>query len=121
MHDSPPRFRCRVSMQDTLPERGRSRDLRQLRHALAFLAPYRWAVIGASVAPVITASVTLSLGQGIRLPIDRGFADGSPEVLIRSIGIFAMMVLLLATGTFARFYLVSWVGERVAAEIRRAV
>lgn len=108
-------------MQDTLPERGRSRDLRQLRHALAFLAPYRWAVVGASVALVITASVTLSVGQGIRLLIDRGFAEGSPEVLIRSIGIFAIMVLLLAAGTFARFYLVSWVGERVAADIRRAV
>jgi ATP-binding cassette subfamily B protein len=108
-------------MQDTLPERGRSRDLRQLRHALAFLAPYRWAVIGASVALVITASVTLSVGQGIRLLIDRGFAEGSPEVLIRSIGVFAIMVMLLAAGTFARFYLVSWVGERVAADIRRAV
>ncbi|MDZ7825056.1 MAG: ABC transporter transmembrane domain-containing protein [Gammaproteobacteria bacterium] len=108
-------------MQDTLPERGRSRDLRQLRHALAFLAPYRWAVIGASVALVITASVTLSVGQGIRLLIDRGFAEGSPEVLIRSIGVFAIMVMLLAAGTFVRFYLVSWVGERVAADIRRAV
>ena len=108
-------------MQDTIPERGRSRDLRQLRHALAFLAPYRWSVIGASVALVITASVTLSVGQGIRLLIDRGFAEGSPEVLIRSIGVFAIMVMLLAAGTFVRFYLVSWVGERVAADMRRAV
>lgn len=108
-------------MDSSLPERGRSRDLSQLRPALRFLAPYRWAVIGASIALVVTASVTLSVGQGIRLLIDHGFADGSPEVLIRSIGIFAIMVVVLAAGTFARFYLVSWVGERVAADIRAAV
>ncbi|HSG89599.1 MAG TPA: ABC transporter transmembrane domain-containing protein [Pseudomonadales bacterium] len=108
-------------MVDSLPERGRSRDLRQLGPALRFLAPYRWAVIGASIALVLTASVTLSVGQGIRLLIDQGFTEGSPEVLIRSIGIFAIMVVLLAAGTFVRFYLVSWVGERVAADIRTAV
>lgn len=108
-------------MDQTLPDRASSRDLGQLRPALRFLAPYRWAVVGASIALVLTASVTLSVGQGIRLLIDEGFSQGSPDVLIRSIGIFAVMVLLLAIGTFVRFYLVSWVGERVAADLRSAV
>ena len=108
-------------MNPTLPERASSRDLGQLRPALRFLAPYRWAVVGASIALVLTASVTLSVGQGIRLLIDEGFSQGSPDVLIRSIGIFAVMVLLLAIGTFVRFYLVSWIGERVAADLRSAV
>ena len=108
-------------MAETLPERGRSRDLRSLKPALRFLAPYWPAVVGASVALVLTASVTLSVGQGVRLLIDEGFADGSPELLVRSIGIFALLVLALALGTFVRFYLVSWVGERVCADLRRAV
>ncbi|MEE4361614.1 MAG: ABC transporter transmembrane domain-containing protein [Pseudomonadales bacterium] len=108
-------------MTEPSTERAQGRDLRSLRPALRFLAPYWPAVVGATIALVITASVTLSVGQGIRLLIDEGFTNGSPELLIRSIGVFAVMVLALALGTFVRFYLVSWVGERVCADIRRAV
>jgi ATP-binding cassette subfamily B protein len=78
-------------------------------------------VLGATIALVLTASVTLSVGQGIRLLIDEGLSDGSPELLVKTIGVFSVMVVLLALGTFARFYLVSWIGERVAADLRRAV
>lgn len=108
-------------MQDELPERDKRRDLRLLRPALRFLAPYKWRVVGASIALVLTAGVTLSVGQGIRLLIDRGFAEGTEEMLEQSIAVFAVMVIFLALGTFVRFYLVSWVGERVAADLRRAV
>ena len=104
-----------------LEDRPRSRRLTSLRPALAFLKPYRWAVVGASIALVLTASVTLSVGQGVRLLIDEGFANGSPELLVRSLLVFSAMVLALALGTFVRFYLVSWVGERVSADLRRAV
>jgi ATP-binding cassette subfamily B protein len=108
-------------MTEELPDRPRRRDLRLLRPALRFLAPYKWAVVGASVALVLTAGVTLSVGQGVRLLIDEGFSNGTEAMLVRSIGIFAVMVVLLAIGTFIRFYPVSWVGERVAADLRRAV
>ena len=108
-------------MTEELPDRPARRDLRLLRPALRFLAPYKWAVVGASVALVLTAGVTLSVGQGVRLLIDEGFSNGTEEMLVRSIGIFAVMVVLLAVGTFIRFFLVSWVGERVAADMRRAV
>ena len=104
-----------------LEDRPRSRRVTSLRPALAFLKPYRWAVVGASIALVLTASVTLSVGQGVRLLIDEGFANGSPELLVRSLLVFSAMVLALALGTFVRFYLVSWVGERVSADLRRAV
>jgi ATP-binding cassette subfamily B protein len=112
------------SMQPTNPdlaERAASRNLSSLRPALKFLRPYRGAVLGATIALVLTASVTLSVGQGIRLLIDEGLSDGSPELLVKTIGVFSVMVVLLALGTFARFYLVSWIGERVAADLRRAV
>ena len=89
--------------------------------AVRMLAPYRWQVIGATVALVLTASVTLSIGQGIRLVIDAGFTEGNPELLIDSIGVFAALVTLLTIGTYVRFYLVSWVGERVSADLRTAV
>ena len=44
---------------------------------------------------VVTATVTLSIGQGMRLVIDRGFGDGSSAVLVESIGVFAVLVVLL--------------------------
>ncbi len=102
-------------------DRPASREITKLRGAWKFLLPYRAQVIFASVALVLTATVTLSIGQGMRLVIDRGFGDGSSAVLVESIGVFAVLVVLLTVGTFARFYFVSWVGERVSADIRQAV
>ena len=107
-------------MDDGL-DRPASRELTKLGPALAFLKPYRWYVVGASVALVLTAGVTLSIGQGMRLVIDQGLSAGSEDLLERSIVVFAGLVLLLTVGTFARFYFVSWVGERVSADLRKAV
>ena len=75
----------------------------------------------ASVALIVTASATLSLGQGLRIVIDGGFASGQAEVLNESLGLVVIFILVLTVGTFVRFYFVSWVGERVSADIRMAV
>ncbi|MCK7543592.1 ABC transporter transmembrane domain-containing protein [Marinobacter bryozoorum] len=72
-------------------------------------------------ALVITAGITLSLGQGLRILVDQGLATQSPEMLARSVGLFFLLVLGLAVGSFTRFYLVSWIGERVVADIRKQV
>ncbi|MGE7963956.1 ABC transporter transmembrane domain-containing protein [Pseudomonas sp. NPDC089918] len=98
-----------------------SRHRRAIRLASRFLAPYRWPAFGALLALIVTAGITLSMGQGIRLLVDQGFMTQSPHLLNRSIGVFMLLVIGLAIGTFARFYLVSWIGERVVADIRRRV
>ena len=97
------------------------RQRRAIRLASRFIAPYRWQALGALVALIVTAGITLSMGQGIRLLVDQGFMTQSPHLLNQSIGLFMVLVLGLAVGTFARFYLVSWIGERVVADIRRQV
>jgi ATP-binding cassette, subfamily B, bacterial len=107
-------------MDDGL-NRPTSRDIGSLKPALRFLRPYVPQVVYASIALVITAGVTLSIGQGMRLVIDRGLGDGSTLVLEQTIGLFALLMVLLTVGTFLRFYFVSWVGERVSADIRLAV
>lgn len=89
--------------------------------ALHFIAPYRRAVAGALLALTFTAGITLSLGQGIRLLVDQGVTTRSPELLNQSVAFFFVLILGLAVGTFARFYLVSWIGERVVADIRKRV
>ncbi|ARN76255.1 ABC transporter ATP-binding protein [Oceanicoccus sagamiensis] len=88
---------------------------------LGFLKPYRWHVLGALFALTFTAGVTLSMGQGLRMMIDQGFGEGAGTGLDQTIIIFMFMVMLLSIGTFARFYLVSWIGERVSADLRREV
>ncbi|AZD34804.1 Efflux ABC transporter, permease/ATP-binding protein [Pseudomonas chlororaphis subsp. aurantiaca] len=98
-----------------------SRQRRAIRLASRFIAPYRWQALGALLALVVTAGITLSMGQGIRLLVDLGFMTGSPDLLNQSIGLFLLLVLGLAVGTFVRFYLVSWIGERCVADIRRQV
>ena len=98
-----------------------SRQRTALRMAWRFVAPYRWHVIGALVALMFTAAITLSMGQGIKLLVDQGLATQSAQALQHSIGLFFVLVLALAIGTFSRFYLVSWLGERVVADIRKRV
>ncbi|MCV4283562.1 ABC transporter transmembrane domain-containing protein [Pseudomonas capsici] len=92
-----------------------------IRLALSFIAPYRLHVLGALVALVITAGLMLFMGQGIRMIVDHGFMTGSAEQLERSIGFFLLVTIGLSIGTFTRFYLVSWIGERVVADLRNRV
>jgi ATP-binding cassette subfamily B protein len=88
---------------------------------LQWLKRYRTAVSIAGVALVITSAAQLSLGYGVRLLIDSGFSDGSLQGLRTAIGYLLLVSGVMAVGTFARFYWVSWLGERVSADLRRAV
>ncbi len=98
-----------------------SRSFVNLRPALGFLRPYVRQVIIAGIALVITAGITLSIGQGLRLVIDQGLRGGSEALLEQSILVFSVLIVGLTAGTFVRFYFVSWIGERVSADIRLAV
>ncbi len=102
-------------------ERAKSKRIANFLPALRFLRPYKLRLLAAGGALVFTAGVSLSLGQGVRLLIDQGFVAGSPQALTQTLAIFLVLVLLMASGTFLRFYLVSWLGERVSADLRKAV
>ncbi|QVM89870.1 ATP-binding cassette domain-containing protein [Pseudomonas entomophila] len=104
-----------------MPEPISSRQRRALHLGWQFIRPYRRQALLALLALVVTAGITLSMGQGIRLLVDQGFMTRSPHQLNQTIGLFLLLVMALAVGTFARFYLVSWIGERCVADIRRAV
>ncbi|HMM77293.1 MAG TPA: ABC transporter transmembrane domain-containing protein [Gammaproteobacteria bacterium] len=100
--------------------RPRSQDLRQLGLLWRFVRPYRARVLAAAAALLVAASSVLAIGQGLRLVIDRGIAAGNPGLLDEAlIGLF-VVILVMAAATFGRFYLVTWLGERVTADIRRA-
>lgn len=86
-----------------------------------FIWPYRRQAFYSLIALLFTAAVMLSLGQGIRLLIDQGFATQSRELLGQYVTIFLLLVAALAIGTFTRYYWVTWLGERIIADIRSAV
>ena len=88
---------------------------------LAFLFNYKTVLIAASVALIFTASVTLSMGYGVRTLIDDGFVASSNDGLYQSALFIIVIAALMSLGTYTRFYLVSWLGERVSADIRNAV
>jgi ATP-binding cassette subfamily B protein len=92
-----------------------------IKKAAQFIAPYRRQVVYSLLALLFTATITLSIGQGIRLMIDQGFATQSKELLSQYVGIFLLLVIALAAGTFTRYYWVTWLGERVIADIRSKV
>ncbi|WP_281647425.1 ABC transporter transmembrane domain-containing protein [Parendozoicomonas sp. Alg238-R29] len=84
-----------------------------------WLRPYKLQMTGALIALVFTAGVTLALGQGVRLMVDLGFVKGSTEGLKQALLFFLILVFAMSIGAYCRFYLVSWLGERVVADIRR--
>ena len=97
------------------------RDLRPLRDLLRYVGRYRRQLALAAVALVVAAGTVLGLGQGLRLLVDRGFGGRDPALLDAALVVLLAVVLLLALASFLRFYMISWVGERVVADLRRDV
>jgi len=108
-------------LRDSIPDRPANNDIRQLARILGFLAPYRRQVAIAMVALVVAAGCVLVLGQGLRRVIDRGFSSGDAALLDAALIALLGVIVVMAIATYTRFYFVSWIGERVSADIRRAV
>ena len=94
---------------------------RPMRAIIALLRPYKARLIAACVALVFTAGATLALGKGLQVLIDAGFGSGDPAALGNAVRFVILIGAAIALGTFVLFYLVSWLGERVSADLRSAV
>jgi ATP-binding cassette subfamily B protein len=91
--------------------------------SLALLLPYLRAHAGrvavAAAALLLAAGMVLALGQGLRLLIDEGFGTGSEARLDRTALLVFGLIAALSAATAIRYYCVTWLGERIAADIRR--
>ena len=103
------------------PDPARSRSLKPLRALLPFLRPYRGTLMLALVALLVAAAAMLALPVALRYLIDEGMTSRSPETIDRYF--LAFMAAAAVFGVFAalRFYLVTWLGERVVADLRESV
>ncbi|MDE2360435.1 MAG: ATP-binding cassette domain-containing protein [Betaproteobacteria bacterium] len=95
--------------------------LKTLARIGRFLRPYRPRIVLAGIGLVIAASAVLAVGQGLKFVVDRGFAASNAHELDRTLALMLGIVVVMAAGTYMRFYYVSWLGERVTADLRRTV
>jgi len=96
-------------------------DIAQLARLSRFLRPHGSRIIGALAALVVASACVLALGQGLRAVIDAGFGSGNPAHLNLALAGFVLVAVVLAVATWFRFYLMMSTGERVIADLRRAV
>ncbi|HEY0326296.1 MAG TPA: ABC transporter transmembrane domain-containing protein [Allosphingosinicella sp.] len=85
-----------------------------------FVARYRGHVAGAILALMVAAAATLAIPSAFRLIIDRGFGGDGADIA-RWFQYLLLIVAIMAVATATRFYFVSWLGERVVADLRIAV
>ncbi len=101
--------------------RARSRNFEVLRRLIPYLRPYRWHIVGFLVALGLGAAAVLAMGLGLKYLVDDGFNRAAPHLLDRALAALFAIVLVMAAATYARFFLISWIGERIATDLRRRV
>lgn len=96
-------------------------EIRKLSGLINYLKPYKHLVIGAIIALCITSGSVLALGKGVGYLVDEGLGGSNPNILDKALLTLLAVTALLAVGTFARFYFVTYAGECVIADIRRDI
>ena len=97
-----------------------SRSIGNLRMVWLYAKRYPLIITGALISLIVAASATLAIPNGFRLVIDRGFAQSGGDIG-RWFEYLLGVVIVMALATASRFYFVSWLGERVVADLRCAV
>src|SRR5512146_1163293 len=103
--------------------RPKGRSIRNLRMVWGFALKYPGHIAVAALALLVAAGATSGVPYAFKLIIDKGFAHGagSSSDIARWFEYLVLLVGVMAIATAVRFYSVSWMGERVVADIRLAV
>ncbi|MDK6079448.1 ABC transporter transmembrane domain-containing protein [Massilia varians] len=113
------------STGNTDPDTSRKGSLAALKGLLPFLAPYRRQFVLAGIALLFAAGATLAIPAAFKQMIDHGFGAEAGRQNIEHVNAVFLALFgvaaVLAVATAARFYMVSWLGERVVADVRAAV
>ncbi|MBT4880652.1 MAG: ATP-binding cassette domain-containing protein [Alphaproteobacteria bacterium] len=88
---------------------------------LEFILPYKSQCVLALLSLILASGAVLVLGIGIQHFVDTGFSPEHPSALYQSLFFLFLVVSFLAIGSFGRFYFVSWIGERLVADLRKKV
>ncbi len=108
-------------MAKSIPEEKTSRRMGDLAMVWRHAANYPRQIAFAGLALLTTSAATIGIPYGFKRVIDRGFGPGEGGSVANSFHYLLMIVVVLALATAVRFYYVSWLGERVVADIRTNV
>ena len=108
-----------ASLTEAAARRPKSRDVKNLVHLLPFITAHWRHAAAAGFFLLFSTGATLSITQALRLVVDKGFL--SADNLNRYFGLAGLVVLVLALATAARFYFITVLGERVVADLRKAL
>ena len=113
---------ARDALQDScLSERPKSRSVVPLRWVLPFLAPYRWRIAAGLLALVCSSTATLMLPLFARSLVDHAFSVHEAKEVGHYFLAFIAVAAVVGLAGATRFYFVTWLGERVTADLRMAV
>jgi ATP-binding cassette subfamily B protein len=102
-------------------DRPKSRSLGPLRALVPYLRPYRGVLLLALLALLVAAAAMLALPIALRYLIDNGISSKSSDTINQYFVAFLAAAAVFGVFAALRFYLVSWLGERVVADLRSAV
>ena len=102
-------------------ERPKATRLIGLKPLWAAISPYRLRVAGALLAMAVAAGAVMALGQGMKYLVDEGLVTGQTTRLDRGVLFLFAIAILLAMASYTRFFLVTAIGERVVADLRKQV
>lgn len=102
-------------------ERPKGRSLKPLKSLVPFILAYRGTLLAALAALLVASAAMLALPVALRYLIDNGFATNDVGTINRYFGWFFAAAAVFGGFAALRYYLVSWLGERVVADIRTAV
>src|SRR5512137_2014330 len=108
-------------MTDVAADRPKSRSLGPLRALVPYLRPYRGVLVLALLALLVAAAAMLALPIALRFLIDNGISSKSSDTINQYFVAFLAAAAVFGVFAALRFYLVSWLGERVVADMRSAV
>lgn len=95
--------------------------VRPFRMLMPYLKPYWPQMLLAFVAMAVAAVTVLALGWVLRNLIDVGFASGDKAFLDDALLMMAGVVVIMSLASYTRFFTVSWLGQRVIADLRKSV
>jgi ATP-binding cassette subfamily B protein len=98
-----------------------SRKLSNLGLLWGYARRYPAQLAVALTALMVAAGATLAIPRGLGLVVDKGFGAGAEVDIAPYFAGLLAVVLVLGVATAFRFYFVSWIGERVVADLRRDV
>ncbi len=110
-----------LSPEEQAKRRPKGRNLRPLARLLPYLMAYKTQVACALIALIVASGATLAVPLAVRRMIDLGFSKENAQFIDQYFTMMLVVALILALASAARFYFVTWIGERVVADLKSTV